>query len=122
MRLIRAAWPALAAAGSGRVVNIASLSGKRVPNENFGYALSKHAVIALTHAVRQTGWDAGIRAASICPGLTATDMTQGVTAKVPAETMSQPEDIAALAATLLALPNNAAVPEVTVNWRYEGNY
>jgi methyl-accepting chemotaxis protein len=53
MRVIRAAWPHLAAAGEGRVVNIASLSGKRVANENTGYAMSKFAVMALTQEVRR---------------------------------------------------------------------
>ncbi len=122
LRLMRAAWPALAAAGSGRIVNLASLSGKRVANANVGYALSKHAVMALTHSARLTGWEAGIRASAVCPGFVNTDMAHGVTQEVPSETMTQPEDIAALVATLIALPNSAAVPEVTVNWRYEGVY
>ena len=50
------------------MVNVASLSGKRVMGLNAGYQMSKHAVVALTHAVRRLGWEHGIRATALCPG------------------------------------------------------
>jgi len=118
LRAIRAALPHLRQSGTGRVINIASLSGKRVTNANFGYAISKFALIALTQAVRREGWDHGIRATSLCPGFVATDMTAQVTA-VPHSAMTDPADIAALAEMLLALPNNATIGEVLVNWKLE---
>lgn len=118
MRVIRAAWPHLVAAGEGRVVNISSLSGKRVRNENLGYAMSKFAVMALTQEVRRLGWEHGIRATAVCPGFVDTDMTSHVT-KVPRESMSRPEDIAALIEAVLRLPNNATVAELLVNCRHE---
>jgi NAD(P)-dependent dehydrogenase (short-subunit alcohol dehydrogenase family) len=117
MRVIRAAWPHLIACGQGRVVNIASLSGKRVRNPNIGYAMSKYAVVALTHGVRREGWDHGIRATALCPGFVATDMTARATH--PREQMSQPEDIAVLVGTLLTLPDHAVVAELLVNCRLE---
>jgi NAD(P)-dependent dehydrogenase (short-subunit alcohol dehydrogenase family) len=117
MRVIRAAWPHLAAAGEGRVINIASLSGKRVANENTGYAMSKFALVALTQEVRRQGWDSGIRASALCPGFVATDMT--AQANWPREQMTRPEDIAALVEMLLRLPNNATVGELRVNCRFE---
>lgn len=118
LRLIRAALPHLRAAGEGRVLNIASLSSKRVANENFGYAMSKFALIALTQAVRREGWEAGVRATALCPGFVATDMTAHV-AHVPRAQMTDPNDIAALAETVLLLPNTATIGEVLVNWRLE---
>ncbi len=118
LRLIRAALPHLKAAGEGRLINISSLSGKRVANENFGYAMSKFALIALTQAVRREGWDAGIRATSLCPGFVATDMTRTVQ-NVPREQMADPDDLAVLAETLILLPNTATVGEMLVNWRLE---
>ncbi|HWT08497.1 MAG TPA: SDR family NAD(P)-dependent oxidoreductase [Roseomonas sp.] len=118
MRVIRAAWPHLVASGEGRVVNIASLSGKRVRNENLGYAMSKFAVMALTQEVRRQGWDHGIRATAVCPGFVDTDMTSHVT-KVGRDAMSRPEDIAALIESVLRLPNNATVAELLVNCRHE---
>lgn len=117
MRLIRAAWPHLAAGGEGRVVNIASLSGKRVANENIGYAMSKFALVALTQEVRRLGWEHGIRATALCPGFVATDMTIGKA--WPREAMTRPEDIAVLVETVLRLPNTATVGELRVNCRFE---
>ena len=117
LRVIRAALPALKACGEGRVVNVSSLSGKRVANENVGYAMSKFALMAITQAVRREGWDSGIRATSLCPGFVATDMTAA--APFPRDAMTDPKDLAVLVATVLRLPNTATVGELLVNCRYE---
>ena len=119
VRLVRAAWPHLAASGMGRVVNLASLSGKRVVNDNLGYAMSKSAVIALTQAIRREGWDSGIRATSLCPGLVDTAMTERFHGKVAPQEMTDPRDLAVLVETLLRLPNTASVAELLVNCRWE---
>lgn len=118
MRLVRAAWPHLVAAREGRIVNVASLSGKRVRNPNTGYAMSKAALVMLTHAIRREGWAHGIRATAFCPGFVATDMTAHVTTQ-PRDEMSRPEDLAAVIETVVRLPNNAAIAEVLLNCRHE---
>jgi NAD(P)-dependent dehydrogenase (short-subunit alcohol dehydrogenase family) len=121
-RLIQAAFPHLKAAGSGRIVNIASLSGKRVKAaRSGGYAMSKFALVALTQAVRFSGWPHGIRASAVCPGFVATDMARPL-AGVPDSAMTQPGDVARLVALLLALPNTAAVPEILVNQELEPGF
>ena len=61
LRLIRAALPQLRTAGTGRVVNIASLAGKRLLSDSLGYSASKFAAVAMTHAVRRAGWDDAYR-------------------------------------------------------------
>ena len=118
LRVVRAALPYLKSAGAGRVINVASLSGKRVRNANNGYAMTKFALMALTHSVRRLGWEHGIRATALCPGFVATDMSAGVQG-IDRASMIQPEDLAEIVACLLALPNNAAIAEVLVNMRYE---
>lgn len=118
LRMIRLTLPHLRAAGAGRIVNVASLSGKRVAGLNAGYAMSKFAVTALTHAARRAGWDDGVRVTALCPGYVATDMTGHVT-EIAAEEMIQPEDLAELVATVIALPNTASVAELLVNCRLE---
>jgi NAD(P)-dependent dehydrogenase (short-subunit alcohol dehydrogenase family) len=118
MRVIRAAWPHLVAGGEGRIVNLASLSGKRVRNDNSGYAMTKAAVVMLTHAVRREGWPHGIRATALCPSFVDTDMTRHVT-KVGRGEMSSPGDVAAVVETIVRLPNNAAVAELLLNCRHE---
>jgi NAD(P)-dependent dehydrogenase (short-subunit alcohol dehydrogenase family) len=117
-RLIQAALPHLKASGQGRVINVASLSGKRVYGLNAGYQMTKHALVALTHAVRRAGFEHGIRATALCPGFVATDLTAGVI-EMPRDEMISPEDLAILAATVIELPNTASVAELLVNCRYE---
>lgn len=116
--LVRAAFPALKRSGEGRVVTVASLSGKRVMGLNTGYQMAKHAVVALTHSVRRHGWEHGIRATALCPGFVATDLVAHVTDPAP-EAMTDPADLARLVATVMELPNTAAVAELLVNCRYE---
>ncbi|PLZ04508.1 short-chain dehydrogenase [Burkholderia sp. WAC0059] len=117
-RLIQAALPHLRRTGDARVVQIASLSGKRVRNLNVGYQMSKHAVIALNHAVRRAGWEDGIRATAVCPGFVNTDMAAGL-ADLPPEAMTQPRDVALLIANTIEMPNSASVAEILVNCRHE---
>lgn len=122
LKLVRATMPSLRASGSGRIVNVVSLSGKRLLSEsNLGYGASKFAALALTHAIRQTGWDDGVRATAICPGLVDTDMVSAV--NTPAgEYKISPEAIAATTAYALSLPNDASVAEILVNSRLEPSF
>lgn len=118
LSMIRCALPHLEASGSGRVINIASLSGKRVANDHVGYAMTKFAVMALTHATRRIGWDRGVRACAICPGFVRTDMTAKVT-KIAHGDMIDAADLAEMVATVIALPNTASVAELLVNCQFE---
>jgi NADP-dependent 3-hydroxy acid dehydrogenase YdfG len=118
LSMIRLALPYLKASGSGRIVNLSSLSGKRVRNDNVAYNMSKFAVMALTHGARRLGWEHGVRATAVCPSFVRTEMTAKVT-KIAAEEMIDPGDLAELIATVIALPNTAAVAELLVNCRLE---
>ena len=119
LRLIRACLPALRKDGQGRVANVVSLAGKRMMrHEILGYSASKHAAIALTHAIRQSGWDDGVRATSICPGLVETDMTAHATAPA-GQFKIEPESIADAVAYAIGQPNESVVAELLVNSRLE---
>lgn len=121
-RLIKAAWDDLAVSGRGRVIVLGSLSGKRVKSKTSGlYSISKYASVALAHAVRHAGFDLGIRATVVCPGLVATDMGLSVTDR-PAELLTHPDDIARIVAMLIGLPNEASVAEFTINCQLEESY
>ena len=119
--MTRLCLPHLRRSGAGRILNVASLSGKRVRNENVAYNMTKHALIALSHGTRRIGWDDGIRVTTLCPSFVRTDLTSDVT-KVGPDEMIQASDLADLAATALHLPNTAAVPELLVNCRLEDQY
>ncbi|MFQ6538170.1 SDR family NAD(P)-dependent oxidoreductase [Aphanothece stagnina] len=113
-RLSRAAWPHLEASGDGRVLTLVSMSGKRVKGRLAAYGVSKFALMGLCQALRNEGWEAGIRVTAICPGWVNTAMAAAVTA-VPPEAMTQPEDLADTVAHLLSLPAAAVPFELAVN-------
>ncbi len=117
-RLSRAAFPYLKQCGSGRVINLVSMSGKRVKGQLAGYSISKFALLALSQTMRNVGWEDGVRVTSLCPSWVNTTMAAGRNV-MPAEKMTQPEDIAELVLTLLQLPNTAAVGEVLINCNLE---
>lgn len=118
-RLVRAAWDDLRAAGRGRVIIVASLSGKRVKSALSGsYSMSKFAAVALAHGIRHAGFDDGIRATAVCPGFVATDMGLSLSGR-PAEAMTSPEDLARVVSMLVDLPNEASVAEFSVNCQAE---
>ncbi len=112
--LTRAAWPALAAHGDGRVITLVSMSGRRVKGSLAAYPCSKFALMALCQTMRNEGWQAGIRVTAICPGWVNTEMASQVRT-VPPEAMTQPEDLAAITAQLLRLPPSAVPFELQLN-------
>lgn len=120
-RLIRLALPLLAQSGNGRIVNVASTDGKRYRDESvsIAYALSKQALVALSHAAKFAGWDAGVRVTALCPGAVETDLLKGLPGVTPAGKRIAPATLAEIVALLLRLPNTASVAELVVNTRLE---
>ena len=112
-RMIRATLDHLRRSGEGRIVNVISMSGKRVRGTFApGYAMSKHAAMALHHSVRHLTFPDGIRCTAVCPGYVQTDMTSDF--GVDPSIMIQASDLAQTLATILRLPNTASVAELLV--------
>ncbi|MBO6758501.1 MAG: SDR family NAD(P)-dependent oxidoreductase [Roseibium sp.] len=119
-RLIKEALPHLRASGRGRVVNIASTDAKRYrTGTSVGYAMTKHALLAMTQAVRHAAWEDGVRATALCPGAIDTELIADLPGVTPKADRMTPETVAGLVAMVLALPNQASVPELIANTRLE---
>lgn len=118
LRMTRLCLPHLERTGAGRIVNVASLSGKRVRNAFVGYNMTKFALMGLTHTTRHVAWEKGVRATAICPSFVRTEMSS-YTSKVTPEEMIAPETLAELVRTVVELPNTAAIAELLVNCRLE---
>jgi NAD(P)-dependent dehydrogenase (short-subunit alcohol dehydrogenase family) len=105
----RAAFSAMRAAGGGRIVNIASLSGVYATEKFPGlaaYNVSKYGVIGLTEAVAVEGKPHGITAICLSPGAVDTQMLREANPELrPGVT---PEDVAQLIVALLDSPMVAA--------------
>ncbi|MGO4103401.1 SDR family NAD(P)-dependent oxidoreductase [Leifsonia sp. YAF41] len=71
-KLTRAVLPAMMAAGSGSVVNVASEAGLRGNASGNAYTTSKHAVVGLTRSAAFMYGPQGIRVNAVAPGGVAT--------------------------------------------------
>jgi NAD(P)-dependent dehydrogenase (short-subunit alcohol dehydrogenase family) len=101
----RAAFTAMAPAGQGRIVNIASLSGVYATEKFPGlaaYNVSKYGVIGLTEAVAVEGKEHGISTICLSPGAVDTEMLRRANPALrPGLT---PDDVAELIVALLDSP------------------
>jgi NAD(P)-dependent dehydrogenase (short-subunit alcohol dehydrogenase family) len=119
-RLIRLALPHLEKSGHGRIINIASTDGKRYRDGvSIAYSMTKHAVMALTHAAKFAGWEHGVRVTALCPGAVDTELVASIPGVTPPANRIVPDTIADTASFLLSLPNTASVAELVMNTRLE---
>ena len=82
----RAALPAMLAAGTGRIVNIASTAGLRGSAYISAYCAAKHGLVGLTRALALETADKGITVNAVCPGYTETDMVRRAIANIVEKT------------------------------------
>jgi NAD(P)-dependent dehydrogenase (short-subunit alcohol dehydrogenase family) len=69
---------AMAEAGSGSIITMASAAGLRALPEHYGYCIAKAGLIMATKVLALELGPSGVRANSICPTVTLTDMGQRV--------------------------------------------
>jgi 3-oxoacyl-[acyl-carrier protein] reductase len=74
MRLMRAAAPAMAQTGWGRIVNVSSSSGKRPSQTNVAYSVTKAAVLSLSRAFADTYAKDGVLVNAVAPGPVASEL------------------------------------------------
>jgi 3-oxoacyl-[acyl-carrier protein] reductase len=77
VRTIRAAAPAMRAAGGGTIVNVASTAGTRPSTGMPDYTVTKAAVLSLSRLVADVYAKHGIRCNAVAPGPTATEAWLG---------------------------------------------
>ena len=118
---VRAALPAMRAAGGGTIVNIGSTAGRWGSSlAGAAYSSAKHGVVGLNSVINEEESRNGIRCTVILPGEVETPILDRRPEPVSAErrrAMLQPEDVAA--ATLLAatLPDRACITELVIKPR-----
>jgi NAD(P)-dependent dehydrogenase (short-subunit alcohol dehydrogenase family) len=69
---------AMAGAGSGSIINLASTAGVRALSEHYVYCMTKAALIMATKVLALELGPSGVRANAICPTVTLTEMGQRV--------------------------------------------
>ena len=117
--VLQAASRQMMTQGGGRIVNTASVSGKRPEPWFVHYGVSKAGVISMTKSAAEALGPHGITVNAVCPGSTVTNMHLAVThalaerqglslddmiaqreASIPTRRRNEPADIAAMAAFL----------------------
>jgi 3-oxoacyl-[acyl-carrier protein] reductase len=107
VRFVRRALPGMLARGWGRIVNVASTSG-REPDEHYpAYGATKAALINLSKLLANVYSCRGVLTNCVCPGITRTEDPRVVfeeyfaaRRRLPAGRFGEPEDTAALVAFL----------------------
>ena len=79
IRVTQACLPGMRKARKGRVINVSSMAGKFAFPMSGVYAATKHAVEAVTDALRIEVRPFGIRVVAIRPGFTATEFNEAAT-------------------------------------------
>lgn len=95
LNTIHAVLPAMRRAGSGTIVNIGSLAGRRGIPPLGGYAATKFALVGLTEALRVELFGSGVRVALVMPGVVDTPMARAANGR---------QDFRGLPAAMRSLP------------------
>ena len=109
--------------GSGHLVNISSVAGRKVTRDSSGvYAGTKHAVNAISEGLRQELLEDNIRVTIVGPGAVATELPDHITDEDAREGLSgllelerlQAEDIAEAVVYAATQPERVSVNEILI--------
>ena len=127
----------MVAAGSGSVVNVASVAGMQGVADRSAYNASKHGLIGLTRTLAVEWGARGVRVNAVCPGWVKTEMDHkdqaggsysdsDITDHVPMGRFAKPDDIAQAIAWLCddsksGFVNGISLP-VDGGWTADGSW
>jgi NADP-dependent 3-hydroxy acid dehydrogenase YdfG len=119
-----AALPLMAQHGSGDIVNLSSVAGRRAEAGAAVYNMTKFGVHAFSEALRQEALHAGIRVSTVAPGFVETELQGHNENPLVRRTMERhrdqigevlkAEDIAREIAHAVSLPSHVCINEIVV--------
>jgi 3-oxoacyl-[acyl-carrier protein] reductase len=139
LRLMRVAAPKMAERGWGRIVNVASSSGKRPSTRNAAYSVAKAAQMSLSRVFADEYAGKGVLVNAVAPGPTATELWTGeaglaaqaaerggtsredelaaAAAKIPLGRLADPDEVAAV---IVFLCSERASDVAGASWSVDG--
>ncbi|HYV86402.1 MAG TPA: SDR family oxidoreductase [Patescibacteria group bacterium] len=123
--LCRAFGRMMLEAGTGSIINVASIAGLRGIADRAAYNSSKHGLIGLTRTLAAEWGGRGVRVNAVCPGWVKTDMDAAdqaagtyddadITGQVPMGRFASPGDVAAAIAFLADPASSGFINGVTL--------
>jgi NAD(P)-dependent dehydrogenase (short-subunit alcohol dehydrogenase family) len=135
--LAKACGKRMLAAGSGSIVNVASVAGLVAVADRAAYNASKHGLVGLTRTLAAEWGGRGVRVNAVCPGWVKTEMDAAdqaggsyndadITGRVPMARFASPDDVAR-AVAFLADPSqsgfvNGHTLAVDGGWTADGSW
>ena len=110
--LCKAVVPLMKKLGSGRIVNISSLSGKIGFAGAGAYCASKFALVGFSHSLYRELLPFGIQVTCLCPSWVDTEMSKH--SGIDPGSMISSADIVASMRYLLSLSAGASIPELVI--------
>jgi NAD(P)-dependent dehydrogenase (short-subunit alcohol dehydrogenase family) len=124
-------------AGSGSIVNVASVAGLVAVSDRAAYNASKHGLIGLTRTLAAEWGGRGVRVNAVCPGWVKTEMDVAdqaggsytdadITGRIPMARFASPDDIARAIAFLADGAESGFVNGVALSvdggWAADGSW
>ena len=100
--------------GGGRIINIGSISARRVRPQSAPYSATKHGIWGLTQVTNLEGREHGITCCCLNPGNVRVERRQDSGALSDDEPMIRVEDIAQVALLMATLPRDTLMLEAIV--------
>src|SRR5262245_5128677 len=99
---------------AGRIINIGSISAQMPRMHSAPYTTTKHGLTGLTKAAALEGREFGVVVCCLHPGNVATERRRASKAKQDQEPMMTPDELAAAAVTMAAMPPHVNMLEAIV--------
>ncbi len=118
----KAILPVMCANKGGHIVNLCSIAGKQVYAEGNVYCAAKHAVDAISKAIRIDALPFGVKVTNVCPGAVETEFSvvrfhgdeQKAAATYKGFTPLTAEDIADTIYYCVSLPKHVCINDLTI--------
>jgi NAD(P)-dependent dehydrogenase (short-subunit alcohol dehydrogenase family) len=110
----QAVLPRMLERGSGTIINIASMAGKKWYRGQGAYCASKFGLVGMSKVLAAELKGTGVRVTAICPGGVNTKLVRDQRDDVDFSEYMRPETIARLCLFLAELPPDAAIDEVMI--------
>ncbi len=101
-------------AGTGYIINVASIQGVKGYRNQSAYAASKHGIVGFTKSLSAEAQPHGIRVSVVLPGGVDTELIRKARPDLSPSDLLHPEDVAQAVMYLLSVSDRAVVDQIII--------